>query len=232
MPNTDDVRKAREQAVQTLNTAVDQVRTPLLAALGAGDLATKAVVDFVNNARERATERTGAVKGAVDELPKDFGSLREKLDPAELRKLVDEYTDAALKLYRRLAADGESTLAKLREQPQVKTALDQLEKAIASAQERAEGVAGNARELAEEVLAKVTQRTRSTGEKTARATKKLADEVAEAVQEAGDDVAHEVRSASRKAANRTAPKKTTTATTTTTTTTARKTNGAAKNTGK
>src|SRR3954451_11871029 len=109
MPNTDDVRKAREQAVQTLNTAVDQVRTPLLAALGAGDLATKAVVDFVNNARERATERTEAVKGAVDDLPKDFGSLREKLDPAELRKLADEYTDAALKLYRKLAADGEST---------------------------------------------------------------------------------------------------------------------------
>jgi heparin binding hemagglutinin HbhA len=225
MPNSQDVRKAREQAVQTLNTAVDQVRTPLLAALGAGDLATKAVVDFVNNARERANERTEAVKGAVDDLPKDFGSLREKLDPAELRKLVDEYTEAAMKLYRKLAADGESTLTKLREQPQVKNALDQLEKALAGAQDRAEGVAGNARELADDVLAKVTQRTRSTGEKTARATQKLAGEVAEAVQEAGDEVAHEVRSTSRKAANRTAPKKTTT-------TTARKTNGAAKTTGK
>ena len=223
MPNTQDVRKAREQAVQTLNTAVDQVRTPLLAALGAGDLATKAVVDFVNKAREQATERTEAVKGAVDDLPKDFGSLREKLDPAELRKLVDEYTEAALKLYRRLAEDGESTLAKLREQPQVKSAIDQLEKAIAGAQERAEGVAGDARELAEDVLAKVTRRTRSTGEKAARAAEKLADDVAEAVQEAGDDVAHEVRSTTRKAANRTAPKKTTT-------TTARKTNGAAKTT--
>jgi heparin binding hemagglutinin HbhA len=225
MPNTQDVRKAREQAVQTLNTAVDQVRTPLLAALGAGDLATKAVVDFVNNARERANERTEAVKGAVDDLPKDFGSLREKLDPAELRKLVDEYTEAALKLYRKLAQDGETTLSKLREQPQVKNALDQMEKALAGAQDRAEGVAGDARELAEDVLAKVTRRTRSTGEKTARATQKLADDVAEAVQEAGDEVAHEVRSTSRKAANRTAPKKTTT-------TTARKTNGAAKTTGK
>lgn len=224
MPNTTDVRKAREQAVQTLNTAVDQVRTPLLAALGAGDLATKAVVDFVNKAREQAGERTEQVKGAVDDLPKEFGSLRDKLDPAELRKLVDEYTDAAMKLYRKLAQDGESTLTKLREQPQVKTALDQLEKAIAGAQERAEGVAGNARELADDVLAKVTQRTRSTGEKTARATQKLADEVAEAVQEAGDDVAHEVRSTSRKAANRTAPKKATTRTT------ARKTNSASKTT--
>jgi heparin binding hemagglutinin HbhA len=223
MPNTQDVRKAREQAVSTLNTAVDQVRTPLLAALGAGDLATKAVVDFVNNAKERANERTEAVKGAVDDLPKDFGSLREKLDPSELRKLVDEYTEAALKLYRKLADDGESTLTKLREQPQVKSALDQLEKAIAGAQERAEGVAGDARELAEDVLSKVTRRTRSTGEKTARAAQKLADDVAEAVQEAGDDVAHEVRSTSRKVANRTAPKKPAT-------TTARKTNGAAKTT--
>lgn len=234
MPKTDDVRKAREQAVQTLTAAVDQVRTPLLAALGAGDLATKAVVDFVNNARDRATERTEAVKGAVDELPRDFGSLRERLDPAELRKLVDEYTDAALRLYRRLAEDGDATLTKLREQPQVKTALDQLEKAIAGAQERAEGVAGNARELAEEVLAKVTQRTRSTGEKTARSTQKLADEVAEAVQQAGDDVAHEVRSASRKAANRTAPKKPaaskSTPATSKTTSTTRKTGGSGKTT--
>jgi heparin binding hemagglutinin HbhA len=223
LPKTDDVRKAREQAVTALGTAADQVRTPLLAALGAGDLATKAVVEFVNKAKERATERTGAVKGAVDDLPSDLTSLREKLDPAELRKLVDEYTEAALKLYRRLASDGESTLSKLREQPQVKSALDQLEKAIATAQERAEGVAGDARELAEDVLAKVTRKTRSTGEKAARNAEKLADEVAEAVREAGDDVAHEVRSTSRKAANKTAPKRTTT-------TTARKTTTASKTT--
>ena len=208
LPKSDDVRKAREQAVEALNTAADQVRTPLLAALGAGDLATKAVVDFVNKAKERATERGEQVKGAVDELPSELTHLRDRLDPAELRKLVDEYTDAALKLYRKLADEGEGALDKLRTQPQVKKAIDQLEKAIETAQGRVEGVAGDARVLAEDVLSKVTRKTRSVGEKTARTAEKVADEAAEKIQEVGDDVAHEVRSTSRKAANKTAPKRT------------------------
>ena len=207
VPKTEDVRKAREQAVEVLNTAVDGVRTPLLAAIGAGDLATQAVVDAVAKARTKVNEGADAAKGAVDEFPTDLAGLREKLDPAELRKLIDEYTEAAQKLYKRLADQGEDALTKLREQPQVAKALEQVEEAIAGLQDRVGDVAGDARELADEVLAKVTKRTRSVGEKTARAAEKAADEAAEAVSELGDDVAHEVRSASRKAANRTAPRK-------------------------
>ncbi|MEV4311950.1 hypothetical protein [Actinocrispum sp. NPDC049592] len=193
-PNTEDVRKA-----------VEQVRTPLLAALGAGDLAAKAVLDAVSKAREGVTERAEAARKTAQELPTDVSSLREKLDPAELRKVVDEYTDAALKLYRKLAEQGEEALDKFRAQPQVKKIVDQLEEAIEAAQTRAGDVATDARELAEDVLSKVTRRTRSVGEKTARAAEKLAGETAEAVTELGDDVAHEVRSTSRKVANRTAP---------------------------
>ena len=207
MPKAKELSKARKQAVEALSTAVDQVRTPLLAALGAGDLATQAVVDAVNKARHRVNERAEAAKGAVEELPGDLAGLREKLDPAELRKLVDEYTEAAQKLYQRLTDAGEDALSKLRAQPQVKKALDQLEEAIATLQDRVGDVAGDARELADDLLARVSRRTRSVGEKTARGVKKVAAEVAEDVQEAGDEVAHEVRSASRKAANRTAPRK-------------------------
>jgi len=205
-PNTDDVRKA-----------VEQVRTPLLAALGAGDLAAKAVLDAVSKAKDNAD-------AARKDLPTDVNSLREKLDPAELRKLVDEYTDAALKLYRKLAAQGEETLDKFRTQPQVKKVVDQLEEAIEAAQTRAGDVATDARELAEDVLAKVTRRTRSVGEKTARAAEKLAAETSEAVEDLGEDVAHEVRSTSRKVANKTAPaRKPATTRTTTAKTTAPKT---------
>jgi heparin binding hemagglutinin HbhA len=193
-PNTEDVRKA-----------VEQVRTPLLAALGAGDLAAKAVLDAVGKAKDGVTERAEAARRTAQDLPTDVSSLREKLDPAELRKAVDEYTDAALKLYRKLADQGEEALDKLRTQPQVKKIVDQLEEAIDAAQTRAGVVATDAREMAEDVLAKVTRRTRSAGEKTARATQKLAADTAEAVEELGDDVAHEVRSTSRKVANRTAP---------------------------
>jgi heparin binding hemagglutinin HbhA len=215
MPTAKDVRKARKQAVDALNTAVEQVRTPLLAAIGAGDLATQAVVEAVNKARTRVNERAEATKTAVEDLPADLTSLREKLDPAELRKLVDEYTEAAQKLYQKLTDAGEDALTKLRSQPQVKKAIDQLEEAIATLQERVGDVAGDARELAEDVLSKVTRRTRSVGEKAARTVQASAAEVAEAVTEAGDDVAHEVRSASRKAANKTAPRRTAAASRTT-----------------
>jgi heparin binding hemagglutinin HbhA len=226
LPTTEDVKKAREQAVALLNSAAENVRTPLLAALGAGDMATQAVVDAVNKARTKVNEGTTSAKGAVDTLPRDLAGLRDKVDPAELRKLVDEYTEAAQKLYHKLADQGEDALTKLRSQPPVAKAIDQLEDAIATLQNRVGDVAGDARELAEEVLSKVTRRTRSVGEKTAREVQRVASETAVAVEELGDDVAHEVRSTTRKAANRTAPRKATPAATT------RKTNGATKPTTK
>lgn len=222
LPTTEDVKKAREQAVAVLNTAADSVRTPLLAALGAGDLATQAVIDAVTKARTKVNESATTV-------PTDLAGLREKVDPAELRKLVDEYTEAAQKLYHKLAGQGEDALTKLKANPQVGKAIDQLEEAIATLQERVGDVAGDARELAEEVLSKVTRRTRSVGEKTARKVEQVTEDTAVAVEELGGDVAHEVRSASRKAANRTASSKPAAPRTASTT---RKTNGAAKPTTK
>jgi heparin binding hemagglutinin HbhA len=222
LPTTEDVKKAREQAVAVLNTAAENVRTPLLAALGAGDLATQAVIDAVTKARTKVNE--GATT-ARESVPTDLAGLREKVDPAELRKLVDEYTEAAQKLYHKLADQGEDALTKLKAEPRVTKAIDQVEEAIATLQERVGDVAGDARELAEEVLAKVTRRTRSVGEKTARRVEQATEEAALAVEEAGSDVAHEVRSASRKAANRTAPRKPAAPRTASTT---RKTNGATK----
>lgn len=207
MTKADDVR---EQATAAVKDAIEQVRTPLLAALGAGDLAAKAVADAVNRAKERAE----STRTAVNELP-------TKVDPSELRKLVDDYTDAALKLYQKLADQGEDALGKLKTQPQVKKAIEQLEEAIATAQARAGDVAGDARALAEDVLARVTRKTRSVGEKTAITAERVAAEVAEAVEEAGEDVAHEVRSTSRRVANKTAPARKPAATTRKTTTTAK-----------
>lgn len=183
MTKADEVR---EQAAAAVTTAIEQVRTPLLAALGAGDLAAKAVADAVQRAKERA-------------------ETTKNVDPSELRRLVDEYTDAAVKLYQKLADQGEDALGKLKAQPQVKKAIEQLEEAIATAQQRAGDVAGDARTLAEDVLARVTRKTRSVGEKTAITAERVAAEVAEAVEEAGEDVAHEVRSTSRRVANKTAP---------------------------
>ncbi|MEC3975384.1 hypothetical protein [Amycolatopsis sp. H20-H5] len=198
-PKTEDVRKA-------VSTAIDQVRTPLLAALGAGNLASQAVVDAVAKAKEKVTESSETARKNLEELPTDVDSLREKLDPAELRKVIDEYTEAALKLYNKLAESGEQAWDKIVAQPQVKKAIEQLEDALSTAQDRVEVVTEETRERVDGVLAKVTKRTRSTGEKAARKVQAVAGEAAEKVEELGDELAHETRSVSRKAANKTAPR--------------------------
>jgi heparin binding hemagglutinin HbhA len=200
LPTQEELRKAGEQAANA-------ARTPLLAALGAGDLATKAVIEALNKAKTSFDERSEAAKSAVDELPTELSGLREKLDPAELRKLVDAYTQSALHLYSYLAEQGEATLEKFRAQPQVQKATAQVEGVVDAAQKRAESAAADARELADDVLGKVTRRTRSVGEKAARSIDDASEALAETVEEVGGDVAHEVRSTTRKAANRTAPTK-------------------------
>jgi heparin binding hemagglutinin HbhA len=205
--------KTTEKVFEQVNYALEQVRTPLLAALGAGNLAGQAVLDAVNKAKARVTEGSETARRNFDDLPGEVDNLRGKLDPAELRKAIEEYTEAALRLYGKLAESGEQTWDKVLAQPQVKKAMDQLEEAVATAQTRAEDVAIEARGRVDGVLGKVSKQTRSTGEKTARRVKDVAGDVAEKVEETGDDVASETRSVSRKAANRTAPKATNTANT-------------------
>jgi heparin binding hemagglutinin HbhA len=211
-PKTEDVKKA-------VTTALDQVRTPLLAALGAGNLATHAVTDAVAKAKENVTKSSETARKNLQELPTDVESLREKLDPAELRKVIDEYTEAALKLYNKLAESGEQAWDKFATQPQVKKAIEQLEEALTTAQGQVEGVTSEVRERVDGVLGTFTKRTRSVGEKTARKVTEVADEAAEAIEELGDDVAHETRSVSRKVANKATPKPATPARRATTSTT-------------
>lgn len=146
---TDDVRNI-------VNTAVEQLRTPLLAALGAGNLAAEAVSDYIGKARERVTESGEAARKNIEEIPSEVSTLREKLDPAELRKLIDEYTEAALKLYNKLAETGEQTLDKFLAEPRVKAVIDQLE-----------GVSTEARGRVEEVLGLAAKKTREGGAKVA-----------------------------------------------------------------
>ncbi|GAA2783386.1 hypothetical protein [Crossiella cryophila] len=192
LPTAEDVRKATEQAAIVFNTAIEQARTPLLAALGAGDLAAKAVVDALTKARETVGERAEKATTAVNDLPAELGELRNKLDPAEFRKIVDAYTQAAQQLYGYLAERGEATLDKLRSNPQVQTA-----------QHRVEEAAAEVRELADDVLGKVTRRTRVAGEKTAAAAEKAAEkieDVAVKVEEAGANVAAATKTATRKPA--------------------------------
>ncbi len=157
---TEDVRKV-------VNTAMEQVRTSLLAALGAGSLAGQAVADAVSKARTRVSSSSDAAKKNIEDLPTELEQLRGRLDPAELRKLLDDYTEAATRLYQRLVSSGEQTWEHTVE-PQVKRGVEQLEEALHSAQEQLDGVASDTRERVDNMVALLTRRARE-AEQTADA---------------------------------------------------------------
>ncbi|GGI92743.1 hypothetical protein GCM10011581_32420 [Saccharopolyspora subtropica] len=153
-PKTEDVNKVREQAAQTFAEAVEQARTPLLAALGAGDLAAQALLDAVNKVRTQLNERS---------VPADLTELRDRLDPAELRKRFDAYGQSARQFYDYLAERGEQTLHRLQEKPQVKKVWDQ----VGSAQGKVEETVDEVRDLADDVLGKVRRPFAGTAEEPA-----------------------------------------------------------------
>lgn len=214
LPTAADVRKAREQGA-------DVARTPLLAALGAGDYALSTVTKSVTHARVRATTQAEELQHRVAELPQRF-------TPEALRSLAEELRVEAEERYSYLARRGESTWGRLRKQPQVRHAITTIETYTERLDTRVDELVDDAHDVAEKALATVTRQTRSTGEKAARATQRLAAETAETVAEvakdasdavadagteaaeviaeAGDEAAATTRSTTRRAANRTAPK--------------------------
>lgn len=68
MPQTDDVQ------------AINEVRKPLLAALGAGNMASDAVLAAVNTAGERAGEGREGVRKTLDDARKAAEILRSSAD--------------------------------------------------------------------------------------------------------------------------------------------------------
>ncbi len=143
---------------------VDDLKAPLLAAVGAADLALERVNEIVATLRERAGEaRTDAearveetrarVTKLQEELPSQFGDLREKLNSDEFRKFAETYADAAQTSYNKLVERGEAALERLRNTP-----------ALEEGRERVESY----RELTEEALGNVASQTRAVGERAAK----------------------------------------------------------------
>lgn len=209
MATTQDFDKVRAQAAETIGTAVEQARQPLLAALGAGDLAAQTVVDTVNKVRAEVAERAEAAR---EQAPKDINDLREKLDPAEVRKALDGYTSKTAHFYGYLTERGEAAFAKLREQPQVQRAWEQ----VGTVQDNVGEAVSDVRERADQVLGAVARNTRAFGEKTASAAEETgeeaagaAEEVAETVREGASEFAETARAATEEAAGTITGEKTT-----------------------
>jgi heparin binding hemagglutinin HbhA len=147
---------------------VDDLKAPLLAAVGAADLALERVNEIVATLRERAGEARTDTQTRVDEsrarltklqedLPTQFGELRERLTSEELRKVAESYAEAAQTRYNKLVERGEAALERIRTTP-----------ALEEGRERVERYSDQAVELTQEALGNVASQTRAVGERAAK----------------------------------------------------------------
>jgi heparin binding hemagglutinin HbhA len=150
------------------NPTVDDLKAPLLAAVGAADLALERVNEIVTALRERAEEaRTDASSRAQEtrerltklqgNLPKRREELRGRLSGDELRKAAEGYREQATDLYQSLIERGEAALERLRTQP-----------GFEESRARAEQAFSDTVELTQEALGNVATQTRAVGERAAK----------------------------------------------------------------
>lgn len=179
---------------------IDDLKAPLLAAVGAADLALERVNEIVATLRERAGEaRTDAearaeasrarINKLQEELPAQVGDIRERLTSDELRKFAEGYAEAATTTYNKLIERGEAALERLRSQP-----------ALEEAASRVEGYTDQAVELTQDALGTVASQTRAVGE---RAAKLVGVELPKKAESAGAPV----KKAAKKAPAKKAPAK-------------------------
>ena len=147
---------------------IEDLKAPLLAAVGAADLALATVNEIVASLRERAEDARTDAQDRVEEgrarltklqeeLPTQFDELRDRLNSDELRKAAEKYADEAQSQYNKLVERGEAALERLRSQP-----------AIEEATTRVEGYTDQVSELTQDALGTVASQTRAVGERAAK----------------------------------------------------------------
>ncbi|TXI42953.1 MAG: heparin-binding hemagglutinin [Mycobacterium sp.] len=150
------------------NTNIEDLKAPLLAAVGAADLALATVNEILVNLRDRAEDarteaaervegRRAALTKLQEDLPKRTEELRGKLTTEELRKAAEGFVEDATATYNSLVERGEAALERLRNQPDFKDAAAQVE-----------GYVDQAVELTQEALGNVSSQTRAVGERAAK----------------------------------------------------------------
>ena len=91
------------------NPSIEDLKAPLLAALGAADLALATVNDLLGELRERAEETRTDTRSRVEEsrarltklqeeVPEQLRELRERFTADELRSAAEGYVDQAVEL--------------------------------------------------------------------------------------------------------------------------------------
>src|SRR3984957_12537410 len=106
------------------NPSIDDLKAPLLAALGAADLALATVNDLLAELRERSEETRSDTRSRVEEsrarlaklqedLPEQLRELRERFSADELRSAAERYVEPATAGYNELVERGEAALERL-----------------------------------------------------------------------------------------------------------------------
>ena len=139
---------------------IEDLKAPLLAAVGAADLALATVNEIVSTLRERAElagdrmdDRRAVLTRLQEELPKRTEELRERLSTEELRRAADEFVADATQTYNTLVERGEAALERLKGQADFKQAAVRVEGYV---------------ELTQEALGNVSAQTRAVGERAAK----------------------------------------------------------------
>ncbi|HEY7050916.1 MAG TPA: heparin-binding hemagglutinin [Mycobacterium sp.] len=150
------------------NPNVEDLKAPLLAAVGAADLALERVNEIVLALRERAEEARsdastrveetrGRIRDLQEDLPQRAEELRGRLSGDELRRAAEGYREQATDLYNELISRGEAALERLRNQPGFEERRAQAEKRFSDTVE-----------LTQEALGNVASQTRAVGERAAK----------------------------------------------------------------
>ena len=205
----------------TEQNTLDDLKTPLFAALGAGDYAYEAVSEVVEKLRAAATDASKDFQTKVEEaqakveeaagsaqtklteakdgLPKDVDELRAKFTADELRKVAAAYIQVATDIYESLAERGESAFERLKAGSVIEDATEQATKAYNSAVE-----------LTESSLGQVATATKQVGERAAKLVGRAGDEVeaaADKAEAAVEETTAKAATAVKKAAPKAAAKK-------------------------
>jgi len=143
---------------------IEDLKAPLLAAVGAADLALATVNEILLNLRERAEfagdrveDRRAALTRLQERLPRSADDIRGRLSTDELRRAADEFLGDATETYNTLIERGEAAIERLMGQPEFKEAAG-----------RVEGYVDQAVELTQEALGNVSAQTRAVGERAAK----------------------------------------------------------------
>lgn len=157
----------KKKATQSAPT-VEDLKAPLLAAVGAADLALERVNEIVLTLRERAedartdaSDRVEETRGRIaklrEDLPQRAEEFRGRLTTEELREAAEGYREQVTDLYNELIARGEAALERLRNQPGFEERRAQAEKRFSETVE-----------LTQEALGNVASQTRAVGERAAK----------------------------------------------------------------